>query len=362
MNVISFDIKSQQTCVIGFTGEHNKNVLVLRGFKLKDASNEVYLKFEGRTADTRYLIPIMDMTLVITNSLTKYAGKFRCQLEERTADGTFVSESNTFRLKVVQSLNTDADYEVVEEELPTIYSKYNAMYNLIKKTQEDAYKGEADRKTAWEDLKGSIESKIKNGEFNGPAGPAGPQGPVGPRGEAGESIVGPQGPAGPKGDPFTYADFTPVQLENLRGPQGPVGPKGDSIVGPQGPQGTQGPQGPAGESIVGPQGPQGEKGEAFKYSDFTPAQLEALRGPQGPAGPAGESIVGPQGPQGPTGPQGPQGEPGTQGTPGESGVYIGTDPPTSANVWIDPNGANNFDEHINALIDAKLGVIENGSY
>ena len=28
-------------------------------------------------------------------------------------------------------------------------------------------------------------------------------------------------------------------------------------------------------------GPRGEKGEPFKYEDFTPEQLEALRGPQG---------------------------------------------------------------------------------
>lgn len=44
---------------------------------------------------------------------------------------------------------------------------------------------------------------------------------------------GEQGPQGPKGDAFTYADFTPAQLEALTGPQGetgPQGPKGDSYV------------------------------------------------------------------------------------------------------------------------------------
>ena len=46
---------------------------------------------------------------------------------------------------------------------------------------------------------------------------------------------------GEKGEPFRYEDFTPEQLEALKG----------------------------------------EKGESFKYEDFTPEQLEALRGKDG---------------------------------------------------------------------------------
>lgn len=53
-----------------------------------------------------------------------------------------------------------------------------------------------------------------------------------------------KGDTGPKGDPFTYEDFTPEQLENLKGPKGDIGPKGDT-----GPQGPIGPQGPKGESL-----------------------------------------------------------------------------------------------------------------
>ena len=41
-----------------------------------------------------------------------------------------------------------------------------------------------------------------------------------------QGLVGPQGPQGEKGDPFTYADFTPEQIESLRGPQGLPGEKG----------------------------------------------------------------------------------------------------------------------------------------
>lgn len=35
---------------------------------------------------------------------------------------------------------------------------------------------------------------------------------------------------GDKGEPFKYSDFTPEQLESLRGPQGKTGPKGDSYI------------------------------------------------------------------------------------------------------------------------------------
>lgn len=59
-----------------------------------------------------------------------------------------------------------------------------------------------------------------------------------------------QGPPGPKGDPFTYADFTPEQLNALKGPKG-------------------------------------DKGEPFRYSDFTPEQLLALKGPKGDPGSGG---------------------------------------------------------------------------
>ena len=52
----------------------------------------------------------------------------------------------------------------------------------------------------------------------GNQGPQGPQGEQGPRGE--------QGPKGDKGDPFTYADFTPEQLEALKGPKGDKGDDG----------------------------------------------------------------------------------------------------------------------------------------
>ena len=61
------------------------------------------------------------------------------------------------------------------------------------------------------------------------------------------NVKGPRGDiglTGPQGEPFKYEDFTPEQLEALKG-------KGDK----------------------------GDKGDAFTYADFTPEQLEALKGP-----------------------------------------------------------------------------------
>lgn len=45
-----------------------------------------------------------------------------------------------------------------------------------------------------------------------------------------KGLQGPQGEPGPKGDPFTYADFTPEQLEALKGPKGDDGRDGASAT------------------------------------------------------------------------------------------------------------------------------------
>ena len=61
--------------------------------------------------------------------------------------------------------------------------------------------------------------------------------------------------------------------------------------GVQGKQGNQGPQGPQGEQGPrGEQGPKGDKGDPFRYEDFTPEQLAALKGPKGDDGKNGLSA------------------------------------------------------------------------
>lgn len=99
-------------------------------------------------------------------------------------------------------------------------------------------------------------------------------------------LSGIQGPPGPPGEAFKYSDFTPEQLEALRGPQG--------IQGIQGPQGIQGERGLRGE--VGPQGETGPKGEQG---------IQGIQGEPGIQGPKGEQGI--QGPIGERGPEGPQG-------------------------------------------------------
>ena len=65
---------------------------------------------------------------------------------------------------------------------------------------------------------------------------------------------------GPKGDPFTYADFTPEQLDLLKGEKGDKGDIGER--GPQGIQGIQGEKGDKGDrGETGAQGPKGEDGK-----------------------------------------------------------------------------------------------------
>lgn len=177
-----------------------------------------------------------------------------------------------------------------------------------------------------------------------------------------QGAPGETGAQGPKGDPFTYADFTPEQLEGLRGPQGPkgdTGAKGDKgdkgETGAQGPKGETGERGPQGEpgiqGAAGPTGPQGPKGEtgddgASAYelavaAGFTGTQAQwlgslkgdkgetGLQGPKGDTGAKGDTgpqgakgdtgAQGIQGPKGETGPAGAQGPKGDKGDPGIQG-------------------------------------------
>lgn len=151
----------------------------------------------------------------------------------------------------------------------------------------------------------------------------GPQGEVGPKGDTGEQgPKGETGATGPKGDTGATGAQGPKGETGATGATGPQGPKGET--GPRGPQGEQGIQGETGPA--GPQGAKGDKGDAFTYSDFTAAQLAALKGDKGDTGPKGDKgdtgatgPTGPEGPRGPQGEQGPQGQTGPQGEQGPAG-------------------------------------------
>ena len=152
-----------------------------------------------------------------------------------------------------------------------------------------------------------VNVKGERGE-KGEQGAKGDTGATGAKGERGEQgpqgLQGAKGDKGEKGDAFKYTDFTAAQLAALKGPQGDRGLQGE--------RGETGPRG-----ATGPQGTKGDKGDAFTYADFTQEQLAGLKGPQGLQGERGE-----RGLQGLQGIQGIQGVKGDTGTPAT--VRIGT--------------------------------------
>ena len=64
--------------------------------------------------------------------------------------------------------------------------------------------------------------------LTGPQGETGPVGPQGPKGDPGEK--GEQGIQGVKGDPFTYDDFTPEEIANLKKPATDAATKAQEIL------------------------------------------------------------------------------------------------------------------------------------
>ena len=213
--------------------------------------------------------------------------------------------------------------------------------------------------------KGDTGAKGDKGD-KGDTGPQGPQGvqgvpgDTGPKGDKGDKgdtgATGASGAQGPKGDPFTYSDFTAAQLAALKGEKGdtgPQGPKGDT--GAKGETGATGPQGEKGET--GSQGPKGDTGKAFTYSDFTADQLAALKGEKGDKGDTGatgpQGIQGEPGAKGDTGSQGPKGDKGDTGATGASG--------TSVTVKSVSESTADGGSNVVTFSDGKTITIKNGS-
>lgn len=136
-----------------------------------------------------------------------------------------------------------------------------------------------------------------------------------------EYYKGERGPKGDKGEAFKYEDFTPEQLEQLRGPKGDDGfIKFEELT----PEQKEQLRGPAGKD-----GKDGKDGKAFTYEDFTQEQLNALKGPQGEPGVKGDkgdaftyadfTQEQLEALRGPQGIQGVPGETGPAGQPGQDG-------------------------------------------
>ena len=160
MNVIKYNVNSGDVCQIGRQYEYGKTQVIFEGYQVIDSANEIYFKFVGRTEESKYLIPIVDMTLDITQQLTKHVGQFSCQLEEMNTEGTLVSQSPVFYVAVKRSIKVGADYEVQDPRLETIYQKYNEMYNIISQTNETSLANESQRQAEWLTLKQEVSDAI----------------------------------------------------------------------------------------------------------------------------------------------------------------------------------------------------------
>lgn len=272
---------------------------------------------------------------VLTADNLSRSGEYYIQLRGvLEADGVTRRHTNVVIAYIPESLTGLGTWP----EVPTEFSQVEA--RILELYRHPPIPGSNGYWLVWDtDKDDYVESQLSLPDVSvgpqGPKGDKGDKGDPGPQGPQGE--VGPQGPQGPQG------------AQGAQGPEGPRGPKGDT--GATGEAGPAGPQGPQGET--GPQGPKGDPGE------------------QGPKGDTGDT--GPQGPAGPQGEQGPKGDPGATYTlPIASSSQLGGVQPVAKteamtqSVGVDEAGALwtaiVTDDHINSLIDTKLGVIENGSY
>ena len=96
------------------------------------------------------------------------------------------------------------------------------------------------------------------------------------------NVKGPKGDiglTGPQGEPFKYEDFTPEQLEALK-VKGDKGDKGDAFTYADfTPEQLEALKVKGDKGDKGDIGLTGPKGEPFTYADFTPEQLASLKGP-----------------------------------------------------------------------------------
>lgn len=115
-------------CWLGHQYEHNKTRILFEGYTPVDEANAIYLKFNGRKP---YLIPMLDLALEVTQPLTEHPGVYECQIEERSADDTLISQSCKFNMFITKSLKAGAKYEVKDDRLETIYRHYNELYQRL---------------------------------------------------------------------------------------------------------------------------------------------------------------------------------------------------------------------------------------
>lgn len=160
METIRVNVNNMSASTVGYQWEHNKVAVLFDGYQQQNPANEVYLNFKGRTPSSRFLIPLADMTTNITQPMTRSAGEFDCQIEERSPEGNMISRSPIFKLRILPSIKSEVAYEVTDDRLETVYQKYNEMYNLIESTNARALANESARQTQWQTLKSQTQALV----------------------------------------------------------------------------------------------------------------------------------------------------------------------------------------------------------
>lgn len=257
---------------LGFTGEHLARRLEIRA-RVPGYACKLDLEFEDGQKN------ILDLTaeggVLCTDIRREYVachGRVRAQV--RGLRGDEVIKSNVFELVIVGSVDAVDSFE------PLAPGEFEQMERTLTglKTDTEAAADRAAALTAKMPLPQDgtwhiwDEAADAYRDSGEPSqGERGETGEQGARGDTGEQ--GPPGVQGEKGEPFRYEDFTPEQLEALRGPKGAPGENG--AAGGAGPQGPPGEKGDPGEQ--GPQGEKGETGEGFRLRDQFDsfAELEA---------------------------------------------------------------------------------------
>ena len=184
-----------------------------------------------------------------------------------------VSQANG-ALEKVQNVDIDLDGTNLNITRPSGEKKEFDLMQLKGDKGERGEKGDKGNAFTFADFTPEELASLK-GE-KGEKGEKGDKGDKGLQGERGEQgLPGNDGAKGDKGEAFKYTDFTEEQLAALKGDKGDIG-----LTGPQGEIGPVGPQGPKGDAgEKGEQGEQGPKGDAFTYNDFTPDEIANLKKP-----------------------------------------------------------------------------------
>ena len=192
-------------------------------------------------------------SLTLPASMCAAVGTTHAYIEIREGE-TLVETTDSFACKVLECVDMDA--EQAEEATPLIVELRDAVASA-KRAAEGADAaashqpriGGAGTWETWDAAAGAYaDTGVAAQGPRGDKGEQGAQGTAGPRGE--------QGPKGDAGEPGATGATGPQGPQGPAGPQGPQGLKGDP--GEPGKDGLQGEKGDTGE--VGPQGPKGEPG------------------------------------------------------------------------------------------------------